>query len=433
MTKTRLQYQTADKAYRDLEPLPDHPNVYCIPAQANTTGQIRVYASDLAGNLANRECNVSQLPTPAKIAQAPPATLPTPSLPPFVADPKLGALPAPDKITLPALPTIDQTPPPVKLTTPPTMPPAEKPVGPNLLPGNLNVSPGLGAASGTVPQGPPLQEVVPAKRGDATPQIKTISHEVTKEQTPSKIGNVAPQVVQVTPTVPAVAGPATVAPKQDGAPVHHLLVNSTHVFLEYRIEQAGPSGVGRVEIWCTRDKGQSWQKLGENPDRKSPAEVNLAGDGIYGLTLVVSNGLGFGAQPPVPGEAPDWWIEVDTTRPTAQITSVRLATEDGLAVHVAWTSQDRNLGNGPVELFYAASRQGPWVPMAKGLKGEGQFRWLPPLDIGPHAYVRLAVRDLAGNITVTETTNPVALDDLSRPRASIAGISTDSGVVPAPK
>jgi hypothetical protein len=281
----------------------------------------------------------------------------------------------------------------------------------------------------------------------ATPQNASPPQEVIQKTAASEpltgpnLGHTEPVATPATPapasknTVPATT-PPTIAAKRDGAPVHHLLVNSPRVYLEYRIEQTGPSGIGRVEIWCTRDKGQSWQCLGEDKDRKSPAEVRLPGDGVYGLTLVVSNGLGFGAQPPAPGDTPDWWIEVDTTQPTAQITMVRVATEDVPGVHIGWTSKDRNLGSGPVELSYATTRQGPWLPIVKGLKSEGQYRWVPPMEIGPQAYMRLTVRDLAGNTTITETTQPVMLDDLSRPRAFIAGITTEATSAtsaPAPK
>ena len=75
--KTRVQYQTADKIFRDLEPLAERPNVWCIPAQANITGQLRFCASDIAGNLATRECTVAQLPVPVQTA---PST--QPGLPP---------------------------------------------------------------------------------------------------------------------------------------------------------------------------------------------------------------------------------------------------------------------------------------------------------------------------------------------------------------
>jgi len=45
-----------DKLFRDLEPVQDRPNTWCIPAQANITGQLRFFASDLAGNVTTREC-----------------------------------------------------------------------------------------------------------------------------------------------------------------------------------------------------------------------------------------------------------------------------------------------------------------------------------------------------------------------------------------
>jgi hypothetical protein len=411
--RTRMQYQTADKVFRDLEPAQDRPNTWCIPAQANITGQLRFFASDLAGNVTTRECTLAQLSTPAKSTPAKSAQAGLPIAPPIA--PLAGApLVMPGEKLGHSAPAVEP-----KIQ----MPGAEKPVGPALLPGNLAASPGIGNTQGTtVPQAPPLQQAV-SKSGEpaASPPIKLVGG----------MSNALPAQEPVMPQVlPGNVQTATV-PKQ-GAPVQHMLVNNARVFLDYRIEKAGPSGVGRVEIWCTRDSGQSWQKLGEDHNRKSPAEALLPGDGTYGLTLVVSNGLGFGAQPPAAGDTPDWWIEVDTTRPAAQLTSVRLAPEDGPAVHVGWTSQDRNLGTGPAELSYAVSRQGPWLSIAKNLKADGEFRWLPPTDIGPQAFLRLTVRDLAGNTTSTETTSPIALDDLSRPRARINGITVDAVPVSAP-
>jgi hypothetical protein len=449
--QTRVQYQTADKQFRDLEPVPDRANVYCIPGQANITGQIRVFSADLAGNLATRECSLSQL---SQLAKAPPAMHTPPAAPvPAVAEQKVigPQLQTSDKNTVAAAPSVE---PPTKASVPQSMPPVASPPQvsppPAPLPNTVTANAGTATPSAppqtTVPQGPPQEAPITANKAPAPPAnpIQKVAASVPAPATnPTKDAVTLPAAAPP-PTVPAVpqaspaptntpAAPApTIAAKRDGAPVHHLLVNSTHVFLEYRIEQTGPSGVGKVEVWYTRTKGQSWQKLGDDHSRKSPAEVQLPGDGLYGLTLVVSNGLGFGAQPPVAGDAPDWWIEVDTTQPVAQITSVRMSNEDGPAVHISWTSQDLNLGSTPAELSYAVSRQGPWIPIGKNLKGDGQHRWVPPMDIGSQAFIRLTVRDLAGNTTVTETTQPVSLDDLSRPRAFIATISTEA-TAPAPK
>ncbi len=208
-------------------------------------------------------------------------------------------------------------------------------------------------------------------------------------------------------------------------PAKRHIVNNPHVFLDYQIDQTGPSGVGRVEIWYTRDMGQNWQKLGVDPNRKGQAEADLPGEGVYGVTIVVANGRGFGANPPQSGDTPDCWIEVDTTKPRAELLNVRSnpSGDDG-SLHITWSAKDKNLQPEPIDLSYAVNRQGPWLPIAKGLKNEGIYRWMPGADIGSHAYIRLTVHDLAGNSASSESVQPVALDDLSRPRSRVVGITT---------
>jgi hypothetical protein len=211
------------------------------------------------------------------------------------------------------------------------------------------------------------------------------------------------------------------------------VVGNTHITLEYQIEQAGASGVGKVEVWVTRDKGQNWQRLGEDPDRRSPVEIDLPGEGVYGVSLVVSNGRGFGGSPPAPGESPDWWIEVDVTKPLVELASVRPgAGEESAALHITWNARDKNLGSEPVDLFFAVNREGPWTPIAKGIKNEGRYRWMVPQEIGPLAFLRVAVKDRAGNLATAETPQAVALDDLSRPRARVVGVAPNAPRPAAP-
>src|SRR5205814_9381534 len=100
-----------------------------------------------------------------------------------------------------------------------------------------------------------------------------------------------------------------------GAPGARQIINTTRASLDYRIDQVGPSGVGKVEVWVTMDQGHSWQRLCEDTDRRSPAEFELPGDGLYGLRVVVSNGNGFGGRAPMGGDQPHCWIEVDTQAP----------------------------------------------------------------------------------------------------------------------
>ena len=42
-----------------------------------------------------------------------------------------------------------------------------------------------------------------------------------------------------------------------------------------RWKQVGTSGVGKVEVWITRDKCKTWQKFCEDPHRKSPVAIEL--------------------------------------------------------------------------------------------------------------------------------------------------------------
>src|SRR5207237_7591450 len=126
---------------------------------------------------------------------------------------------------------------------------------------------------------------------------------------------------------------------------NHQILGSSHVILDYQIDQVGPSGVGRVEVWMTSDGGKSWKCLCEDKDRVSPAEFDLSGEGLFGLTVVVTNGNGMGDPPPGRGDQPDYWIEVDTTKPKAQLLSARPVQGDPSgALHITWQASDKNLG-----------------------------------------------------------------------------------------
>lgn len=213
--------------------------------------------------------------------------------------------------------------------------------------------------------------------------------------------------------------------------VSRQFVNSTHISLDYRVEQLGPSGVGKVEVWITRDNGQIWSRLCEDPHRRSPVECELPGEGLYGVSLVVSNGNGVGDPVPARGDAPDVWIEVDTTRPTANLLAVRPGTgADAGCLVFSYEAHDKNLGAAPIHLFYATRRDGPWLPVVRGAANDGSYRWTAPRDAGPEFYFRLEVIDLAGNVARSDLAERV-LVDVSRPRAKVVGVSA-SGVRAAP-
>src|SRR5205814_1227237 len=142
------------------------------------------------------------------------------------------------------------------------------------------------------------------------------------------------------PELDSTAGTLT---RQTAAPTLQL-VAATQVLLNYAVENVGASGIGKMEIYATRDRGQSWHKIGEDTQRRNPIAIDLPDEGVYGLKLIATNGRGFGGQAPQPGDPADWWVEVDTTKPRANITGVRpgAGNESG-SLHIIWSAEDRNL------------------------------------------------------------------------------------------
>ena len=69
----------------------------------------------------------------------------------------------------------------------------------------------------------------------------------------------------------------------------------------------------------------------------------------------------------------------------------------------------------------ARAHGGPWLPIASGLENTGRYAW--PIDnrTPPQFYLRLEVRDEAGNVGVHETTEPVTIDQ-SRPTVRIRDV-----------
>jgi hypothetical protein len=200
------------------------------------------------------------------------------------------------------------------------------------------------------------------------------------------------------------------------------MVNSRLFELEYDVDSVGPSGIGRVELWGTRDGGQTWRSFTVDSDNRSPLPVTVEEEGVYGFCVVVTNGAGFGGKPPKAGDLPDLWVGVDLTRPTARIVSAQQGV-DGEAGHliVSWQADDKMLAARPVSLSFSESRDGPWLPIASGLENTGRYAW--PIDgrTPSQLYLRLEVRDEAGNVAMHDASEPVKIDQ-SRPTIRLRDI-----------
>lgn len=210
-----------------------------------------------------------------------------------------------------------------------------------------------------------------------------------------------------------VAAARPVAPPNPTAPANSFpggnrprMVNSRMFEINYRVNTPNPTTAAKVELWGTFDGGKTWSSFGTDDDGHSPMVVSVKQEGLYGFRIVLHGSPN--ARAPQPGEAPDFWIGVDLTKPVAQI----LAPEPGTAnqMLIRWQAEDQMLAPQPVSLLFSNSPGGPWMPIATNLTNSGQHLWTLDSQLPPQFYLRLEVRDEAGNIGVAQTPQPVALN-----------------------
>jgi hypothetical protein len=372
-TKLQMAYQDqGSQTWTPLVRVPGSPNTFRLPNAPVLNGSVRCTAVDMAGNLATKVVMVRDDLRPAAqdikqvAAQAPVTT---------------------QEVQRPALPAVPEQLP--SLTNPgaPSLP--KVPVPGNQAKSFLPKAPATGAANDAVP------------------------------------------ITSLPPAVPSLQ-PQPVAPRTSSLPrgQSRQLLSTTRASIDYKVDKVGPSGVGKVDVWIKADGEPVWKRLCSDEDRRSPVEINLPGEGVFGVQVVLTNGNGFGGRAPQPNDPPSFWIEVDTTRPFAQLQPVEpVVSSEG--IELRWTASDKNLGAEPVSLFYATAKEGPWTPIARHIKNSGHFNWQFPRNAGGQFFVRLEVVDEAGNLTRTESAAPVVLD-LTEPRASVVGVTGVSAVATPP-
>jgi hypothetical protein len=358
-----------------LEPVAGQPGAFRLRG-VDQAATVRVVATDLAGNVASREFQGRDLVAARAETRQQVAASPAAALPPRIIDNNEPAPPRPLAAVAPAA-----------FTVPTPAPPAATPAA--------------------------LPQVTTAV---ALPQV------TTPATPPQAAPPVAPPHAAAPMALPSVVPDGTPSAEKNNVPANRQLLNTTRASVEYRVDQVGPSGVGKVEVYCTTDQGQTWQRLQESTERRSPTDVDLPGEGVYGLRLAITNGNGFGGSPPRRGDNPDCWIEVDATNPFVQLKPTELVAGQ-LDIH--WTASDKNLGPEPVSLYYRTRPDTAWQPFARNLKNDGNYRWSFPRDAGSHFYFKVEVTDLAGNVARVESPTPMILD-MTEPRASVVSVSSSS-------
>lgn len=243
--------------------------------------------------------------------------------------------------------------------------------------------------------------------------------QVNEPRAIAQAGGPIDQIQQVS----SMSFPSTSSPS--GAPLPRpQVVNDRQISLEYEV-RSGPSGLGKVELWVTRDDGSHWEYLSDDPDLRSPITATLPGEGTYGLRLVVQSGAGLGKGAPQAGDLPDLRIQVDLTPPLVRLYEPRPDPYQRDALIIAWSASDPNLETRPVKLEYAERVEGPWQPIAADLPAVGSHTWALPKNVPYRVFLRAIAADTAGNRTVAETRDPVLID-LTKPE--IVGVHMSVGV-----
>jgi hypothetical protein len=239
-----------------------------------------------------------------------------------------------------------------------------------------------------------------------------------------KADNWGEATIPLTPTADS-AGPPPSSPGSVSAPETAVrMVNSKHISLDYDIADIGPSGV-IVELWYTQD-GRTWQKYKEQRDPPKPYifTFDVADEGTYGFTLVVRSGVGLGGREPQVGDAPQVWVEVDLKPPQVQVLNVDVGrNQEAGNLTITWLATDKNLGQQPVNIFYAEQAGGPWTPIAANVANTGRYVWrMPPQGVPYKFHVRVDATDKAGNTGTAEWGKQVIVD-LKVPKIKLINVA----------
>jgi hypothetical protein len=440
LSSLRIEYRDKREGrWQDLHPDGMVEGRIDWPASADQSFVVRATIEDRAGNVGSTEVEVGAINIPAMpIPSLPSTTNPAPNSIPTAVSPSDNA-----STTTPASAAGFTVPPPPSFQpmASPAPPPAVAQVTPAAVAASV-MPPSVSAVDHTVAKPAMIDR---AMSPPAAPMGNPAGNETTTYNasvpTMAAYPRPANASVQVSPPE-SVSGPpidrqmiaSTAMPVR---PVPHIvkkepaaapapkipIIGSTRFAVDYALRGIGPAGVGKVELYYTKDNGVQWQLLGEDADKTPPFEVDLPGEGRYGLAVVVLSPAGNGQRPPQPGDVPSIQVEVDTTAPEAELyRPMPDPAAPAEAMLITWSARDAHISDRPVRLYYSAQAEGPWEPIGTDLPASGQYRWFVPPRTPFQVYLRLAVSDLCNNESAAVTPEPV-LVDLSKPEAEVIGIA----------
>jgi len=220
------------------------------------------------------------------------------------------------------------------------------------------------------------------------------------------------------PVQSPVQAPSGTTRSIDQKPYH----SSSKAFsLDYAVDQHGGSQVTAVELWGTADQGQIWELWGTDPDGKTPFDISVETEGLFGFRMVLVGANGMTANRPRNGDNADAWIFVDTKLPSARLVSAVYGrgNESGSLV-IEFSAQDEQFSDRPIKLSYSEVPSGPWTTIVSGYENSGRYVWRADPNLPARVYLQIEAFDQAGNIGVHRLELPVDIEGLA-PRGRIQG------------
>ena len=194
---------------------------------------------------------------------------------------------------------------------------------------------------------------------------------------------------------------------------------------DYEVPAERPNATRlRVELWCTRDGGLSWQKAAVDDDAVSPINVVLPAAGLYGFRLEIVPDSPDTSTGPRPGDAAESWIGIDEDPPHVELLGAsRVSESESSGIVIRYTSRDQLPAPKTARLLFSPNADGPWATIATAVDNQGEYRWQPDRATPARVYLRIEVADASGNVGAVTSPEPVTVST-SRVVGRLGGVRT---------
>ncbi len=194
----------------------------------------------------------------------------------------------------------------------------------------------------------------------------------------------------------------------NGRVVGPAISAAPEVNLQLAVTDAGPAGLSKVQVWTSRDDGQTWA---EGPVAEAPFKTvawKASGDGRFRLAVLAVDQAGNPSPTPKGKADGQFSLLIDSQKPVIQLVTangvseaeggkVRTSFKPGDRVQVAFAVTDVQLAENPVSIFIS-TEPGTWTELATAQPADSAFRFAIPAKDSRQARIKVTAVDVAGNV-----------------------------------